>query len=118
MTASKWPRLAEKRRSARFRLRLFVSGATPRSTRAIANIKSLAEKRLQGRYDLEVIDAYQDPELVRDQQILVLPTLVKELPPPLRRLVGDLSNEDSVMVGLGLEPEPEPLRQTAKKTGV
>lgn len=89
----------------RYRLRLYVSGATPRSTRAIENIKALGERRLAGRYDLEVIDAYQQAELARDDQIIVLPTLIKSLPGPLRRLVGDLSDEEQVLLGLGLGPE-------------
>ena len=88
----------------RYRLRLFISGATPRSTRAIANIKEIGKTRLQGNYDLEVIDAYQQAERVRDQQVVVLPTLIKELPLPLRRMVGDLSDEDRVLVGLGVVP--------------
>ena len=90
----------------RYRLRLFISGATPRSTRAIANIKEIGKTRLQGNYDLEVIDAYQQAERVRDQQVVVLPTLIKELPLPLRRMVGDLSDEDRVLVGLGVVLEP------------
>jgi circadian clock protein KaiB len=86
----------------RYRLRLYISGATPRSTQAIANIKALGEKRLAGRYDLEVIDAYQQAALTRDEQIVVLPTLIKSLPGPLRRMVGDLSDEEQVLLGLGL----------------
>lgn len=92
---------------AHYRLRLYVSGATPRSRRAIENIKAFGEKRLHGNYELEVIDAYQQKELLRDQQIIVLPTLIKSLPGPLRRLVGDLSDEDKVMLGLGLVPEDD-----------
>jgi len=90
-----------------YRLRLYVSGATPRSAQAIANIKAISEKRLSGRYELEVIDAYQQAELAREQQIVVLPTLIKSLPGPLRRMVGDLSNEEQVLVGLGLAPEED-----------
>jgi circadian clock protein KaiB len=90
----------------RYRLRLFISGATPRSSQAIENIKAIAEKFLTGHYDLEVIDAYQQSEILRNEQIVVLPTLVKELPSPLRRLVGDLSQEDRVIIGLGLIPDP------------
>jgi circadian clock protein KaiB len=89
----------------RLRLRLYISGATPSSTRALANIKAIAEKYLHGKYDLEVVDAYQQADLVRDQQILVLPTLVKNLPPPIRRLIGDLSDEKRVVLGLGIWPE-------------
>jgi circadian clock protein KaiB len=90
----------------RYRLRLFISGATPRSTQAIENIKAVAEKFLTGRYDLEVIDAYQQGDLLRDEQIVVLSTLVKDLPGPMRRLVGDLSDEDKVIIGLGLASDP------------
>ncbi len=89
----------------RYRLRLYISGATPRSTRAIANIREIGERRLHGHYDLEVIDAFQQAELLRDHRIVALPTLVKHLPLPLRRIVGDLSDEDRVMVGLGLTAE-------------
>jgi len=90
---------------SRYRLRLFISGATPRSTQAIESIKSIGDKLLRGNYDLEVIDAYQQAELVRDQQVIVLPTLIKSLPDPLRRIVGDLSDEEKVILGLGLIPE-------------
>ncbi len=93
----------------KYRLHLYVSGATPRSRLAIENIKAIGEKRLAGRYELEVIDAYQQAELAREQQIVVLPTLIKSLPGPLRRMVGDLSDEEQVLLGLGLgleEAEP------------
>jgi circadian clock protein KaiB len=89
----------------RFRLQLYISGATPRSAQAIANIKAISEKRLHGQYDLEVIDAGQQAALVRDQQIVVLPTLIKHLPLPIRRMVGDFSDTDRVLLGLGLEPD-------------
>jgi circadian clock protein KaiB len=88
-----------------YRLRLFVSGATPRSSAAIANIKAIGEKRLRGRYELEVIDGYQQPGLLTDNQIVVMPTLIKHLPLPLRRLIGDLSDEERVLIGLDLVPE-------------
>jgi circadian clock protein KaiB len=98
----------------RYRLRLFVSGATPRSRRAIENIKAIGEKRMAGHYELEVIDAYQQAELAKDEQIVVLPTLIKSLPGPLRRLVGDLSDEAQVLLGLGLVPEePAPPGDTS-----
>lgn len=89
----------------RLRLQLYVSGATPRSALAIANIKAIGEGRLQGRYDLEVIDACQQGELLRNQQIVVLPTLIKHLPLPIRRMVGDLSDTESVLLSLGLDPD-------------
>ena len=91
----------------RYRLRLFISGATPRSSQAIENITKIAEKLLTGRYDLEVIYAYQQVDLLRDEQIVVLPTLIKQLPSPLRRMVGDLSEEEKVIIGLGLVPDPD-----------
>ena len=96
------------KKPAHYRLRLFISGATPRSTRAIANIKAIGKTRLlHGDYEFEVIDAYQQAELVRDRQIIVLPTLIKSLPGPLRRLVGDISRRRKVMLGLGLVPEDD-----------
>ena len=87
-------------------LRLYVTGMTPRSTEAFATIKALCEDRLQGRYELEVIDIYQHPQLAIDEQIIAVPTLVKKLPAPLRRLVGDLSNEERVLLGLDLRRRP------------
>jgi circadian clock protein KaiB len=83
-------------------LRLFVTGMTPRSTEAIARIKAICEEYLEGRYDLEVIDIYQQPTIARSEQIIATPTLVKKLPLPLRRLVGDLSDKRRVLVGLNL----------------
>jgi circadian clock protein KaiB len=83
-------------------LRLFVAGATYRSNRTIASIKQLCEQHLAGRYRLEVIDIYQQPERAKQDQIVAAPTLVKELPAPLRKLIGDMTNTDRVLVGLGL----------------
>ena len=90
----------------RYVLRLYVTGMTLRSTQAFASIKALCEQRLKGRYELEVIDIYQHPQLAIDEQIIAVPTLVKELPAPLRRLVGDLSNLDRVLLGLDLRSKP------------
>jgi circadian clock protein KaiB len=87
-----------------YRLRLFVSGSTPRSIRAIQNIRALCEEKLHGRYDLEVIDIYQHPEYVKPEQIIVTPTLVKKLPLPFRKIIGDLSDKERVLVGLDLTP--------------
>ena len=87
-------------------LRLYVTGMTPRSTEAFATIKALCEERLQGRYELEVIDIYQHPQLAIDEQIVAVPTLVKMLPAPLRRLVGDLSDQERVLLGLDLRRKP------------
>jgi circadian clock protein KaiB len=87
---------------ARYLLRLFVSGMTPRSTVAIARIKSICEEHLNGRYDLEVIDIYQQPDAAKVDQIVATPTLIKKLPAPLRRLVGDLSDKERVLLGLNI----------------
>ena len=83
-------------------LRLFVAGMSPKSTQAIENIKRICEKYLAGRYQLEVIDVYQQPILAKDGQIVAAPTLIKELPPPLKKLVGSMSNTERVLVGLDL----------------
>ncbi len=89
----------------RYVLRLYVTGLTPNSTRAIANIKALCETYLEGRYDLRIIDIYQKPALAKGEQIIAAPTLIKKLPLPLRRLVGNLSKEDRVLFGLDLRPK-------------
>ncbi len=91
----------------RYLLRLYVSGMTPRSTEAIARTRAICEQHLRGRYELEVIDIYQQPELARGDQIVAAPTLVKRLPPPLRRLVGDLSDTESVLIGLNLRKKTD-----------
>ena len=87
-------------------LRLYVTGMSPRSTEAFASIKAICDERLRGRYELEVIDIYQHPQLAIDEQIIAVPTLVKKLPAPLRRMSGDLSNEDRVLLGLDLRRKP------------
>lgn len=84
-------------------LRLYVTGTTPNSMRAIANLKELCERYLPGRYDLQVIDVYQQPSLAEEDRIVATPTLVKELPPPLRKLIGDLSDRERVLVRLDLQ---------------
>jgi len=86
----------------RYVLRLFVSGMTPRSTRAVQNVRAICEAHLQGRYDLEVIDIYQQPTLARGEQIIAAPTLVKKSPAPLRYIIGDLSSTERVLRGLDL----------------
>jgi len=91
-----------KRGQEKYVLRLYVTGQTPNSVRAIANIKAICEEHLKGRYDLQVIDIYQRPGLAKDEQILAAPTLIKKLPLPLRRLVGDLSKTERVLLGLDL----------------
>lgn len=85
-------------------LRLYVAGQTERSVRAIANLNRICELHLMGRYSIEVIDLLLQPELAASDQILALPTLVRRLPPPLRKIIGDMSNEERVLVGLELRP--------------
>jgi circadian clock protein KaiB len=87
----------------KYLLRLFVTGQTPRSVQSIDNLKRLCERYLKGRYELEVVDIYQQPEMATENQIIAAPTLIKKLPLPLRRLVGDFSNQDRVVVGLDLK---------------
>lgn len=88
----------------RYRLRLYVAGMTPRSARAVANIKEICEAHLKGRFALEVVDIYQQPVLAKGDQIIAVPTLIRRLPMPLRRLIGDLSDRERVLVGLDLKP--------------
>ena len=87
---------------SRYVLRLYVTGMTPRSVEAFATIKALCEEHLQGRYELEVIDIYQHPQLAVDEQIIAAPTLVKQLPAPLRRMIGNLADTERVLLGLDL----------------
>jgi circadian clock protein KaiB len=83
-------------------LRLYVIGLSPKSLRAIANVKKICEENLQGRYKLDVIDLHQQPQLAQGDQIVAVPTLTKQLPPPLRRIIGDMSKTERVLVGLDL----------------
>jgi circadian clock protein KaiB len=94
---------ARRARRERYVLRLYVTGLTQRSTRAVETVRTICESHLHGRYELEVIDIYQQPALARDEQIVAAPTLIKSLPLPLRRIIGDLSSTERVLVGLGLE---------------
>lgn len=88
-------------------LRLYIAGMTPRSTLAVQNIRRFCEEHLQGRYDLEVIDLYQHPTLAEGEQILAAPTLIKKLPLPLRRFIGDMSDTDRILVGMDLRTAQE-----------
>jgi circadian clock protein KaiB len=88
----------------RYILKLYVTGLTHRSAHAIENLQTFCEKHLAGRYELQVIDVYQQPELTRSEQIVAIPTLIKKLPLPLRRLIGDMSDEERVLVGLDILP--------------
>ncbi len=104
-TTQEFERALAERDAQRYVLRLYVTGATPGSGRAIANLKTLCEKHLKGRYDLEVIDVYRQPKLAEGDQIVATPTLVRREPLPLRRLVGDLSDARTVLRGLDLRYE-------------
>jgi circadian clock protein KaiB len=97
-------RASEQKDKAQYLLKLYVTGMTPRSMRAIENLRAICEEYLSGRYDLEIIDIYQHPVLMRGEQIIAAPTLIKKLPEPLRRLVGDMSDKDRVLLGLDLRP--------------
>ena len=87
-----------------WRLRLYVAGQTPKSIAALANLKRLCESHLAGRYRIEVVDLLSRPNLARRDDIVVVPTLVRKLPPPLRKIIGDLSNVERVLVGLDVLP--------------
>ena len=100
--AGKLAQAASHSRQAKYLLRLYVSGSTLKSALAVNNIKRVCEQHLKNRYDLEVIDIYQQANLARSEQIVALPTLIKRLPLPLRRLIGDLSNQEDVLRGLDL----------------
>ena len=100
---------AEKRSNKHWQLRLYVTGQTPKSVRALANLKKICESHLAGRYQIEVIDLLKTPQLAIGDQILATPTLVRKLPASVKKLIGDLSNEQSVLVGLDLRPALSPL---------
>jgi circadian clock protein KaiB len=88
--------------SSRYILKLYVAGQSPKSVNAIANIKKICEENLQGRYELDVIDLYQQPQLAQGEQIIAVPTLIRKLPIPFRRIIGDMSNTERVLVRLDI----------------
>jgi circadian clock protein KaiB len=87
-----------------FILRLYIAGQTPNSVTAIANLKKLCEEKLQGKYRIEVVDLLEKPQLAKGDQIIAIPTLVRRLPPPVKKIIGNLSKTESVIVGLDLQP--------------
>ncbi len=99
-----------KKRSAKtsegdfFRLRLYIAGQTPNSVAAIANLKKICEDKLKGKYRIEVVDLLLKPQLAKGDQIIAIPTLVRRLPPPVKKIIGNLSKTESVIVGLDLQP--------------
>ncbi len=90
-----------------WRLRLYVAGQTPKSIAAFANLKKICEEHLKGQYTIEVIDLLENPKLAKGDQILAIPTLVRKLPVPLRKIIGDLSNTERVLVGLNILPRED-----------
>jgi circadian clock protein KaiB len=92
----------------RYVLKLFITGTTPRSSRAIENIRVLCDEYLSGRYDLEVVDIYQQPTEAKGEQIVAAPTLIRKFPKPSRRMVGDLSNKDRILIGLDIHARDAP----------
>lgn len=91
----------------KFVLKLYITGQTPRSEAAIANLRKICEMELNGVYEMVIIDILERPQLAEDEKILATPTLIKELPPPLRRIIGDLSDTEKVLLGLDLRPATE-----------
>jgi circadian clock protein KaiB len=87
-----------------YALKLYVAGQTPKAVRAFSNLRKICEEHLEGRYTIEVIDLIENPQLGRGDQILALPTLVRKLPTPIKKIIGDLSNTERVLVGLDLRP--------------
>ncbi len=96
---------AQRASEEQYVLRLYIAGTTPASSRSVENLRSICEEHLKGRYELVVVDVFQQPTLAKDEQIIAVPTLIKRLPAPLRRVVGDLTNEHRVLVGLDLKPK-------------
>ena len=97
-------RPAKTRRSDFYRLRLYIAGQTPNSIAAIANLKNICEDKLRGKYRIEVVDLLEKPQLAKGDQIIAIPTLVRRLPPPVKKIIGNLSKTESVIVGLDLQP--------------
>jgi circadian clock protein KaiB len=87
-----------------YRLRLYIAGQTPNSVAAIANLKKICEEQLKGKYRIEVVDLLEKPQLAKGDQIIAIPTLVRRLPPPVKKIIGNLSKTESVIVGLDLKP--------------
>ena len=104
--AEAFEKAAIKAAEARYVLRLYVSGTTARSVKAISNLKRICEQHLKNRYELEVIDIYQHPELASSVQLIAAPTLIRQLPRPIRKIVGDLSDSQRVLIGLDLQKHP------------
>lgn len=98
----------EARKKEKYTLRLYVTGMTPKSINAIENVRKLCEQYLPGRYELEIIDIYQQPDIAKNEQLIAAPTLIKKLPLPLRRFIGDMSNKEKILVGLDIVTQKNP----------
>ena len=103
--------------SERYELRLYIAGTTAASSKSVENLRAICEEHLNGRYELLVIDVFQQPILAKDEQIIAVPTLIKRIPAPLRRIVGDLSNEQRVLVGLDLKPKENGQARAPSRSG-
>lgn len=90
--------------TAEWQLRLYIAGQTPKSITALENIKKYAEEHLKGKYSIEIVDLLKNPQLAEGDQIFAVPTLVRKFPEPIRKIIGDLSNEERVLVGLNIHP--------------
>lgn len=101
----------EKPASTEYLLRLYVAGHTAKSQQALANLRRICEEHLAGRYQLEVVDLLENPALARGDQILALPALVRQLPPPVKKIIGDFSSAERVLVGLDLRPLPPAMKR-------
>jgi circadian clock protein KaiB len=96
-----------KTRPDTWQMRLYVAGQTPKSITALANLKKICEEHLKGKYTIEIIDLLENPKLAKGDQILAIPTLVRKIPVPIRKIIGDLSNTERVLVGLDIFPRQE-----------
>jgi len=104
-TISKLEKMAEEQGNEKYVLKLYVTGMTPRSMKAVMNIKEICEEHLRGRYELEIIDVFQQPVLAKGEQIIAAPTLIKKLPMPIRKFIGDMSDTEKILIGLDLRPK-------------
>ncbi|MEP7052003.1 MAG: circadian clock KaiB family protein [Pseudomonadota bacterium] len=107
---------AQRSHTDQYVLRLYIAGPTEASSRSIETLRAICEEHLKGRYELLVVDVFQQPSLAKDEQIIAVPTLIKKLPAPLRRIVGDLSNEHRVLMGLDLMPKSPSHGKARKQT--
>ena len=105
MSAKSFSEAADELENPKYVLRLFVTGMTPRSTRAIRAVRDICESRLEGRFDLEIVDVYQQPQMIQGEQVFATPTLIKYEPAPLRRIIGDMTDTNRLCFGLGLSYE-------------